>query len=185
MFKEDSNLINNNEVTGTETESLEDIDVLKTALLEEKNKAEGYLANWQRTKADLDNYRKQAEQEKAEIIEFANKTLILSLITVLDDFERAFTSMPAKLNESSWTEGIKLIYNKLKAILLAQGLVEIKAQGELFDPCSHEAVMQQEGQDGIVIQEIQKGYKLKDRVIRCSLVTVGSGVEEKIKIEDN
>ena len=179
MFREDSNLINNNEVIGTETERLEDIDVLKTALLEEKNKTEGYLANWQRTQADLDNYRKQAEQEKAEIIEFANQTLILSLITILDDFERAFASIPTELNESSWNEGMKLIYNKLKAIIVAQGLVEIKAQGELFDPCLHEAVMQQEGQDGMVIQEIQKGYKLKDKVIRCSLVTVGSGVEEK------
>ena len=97
----------------------------------------------------------------------------------MDDFERAFASIPTELNESSWNEGMKLIYNKLKAIIVAQGLVEIKAQGELFDPCLHEAVMQQEGQDGMVIQEIQKGYKLKDKVIRCSLVTVGSGVEEK------
>ena len=172
-------MINNNEVIGAESERVDDMEVFEQDLLEEKNKAEGYLANWQRTQADLDNYKKQAEHEKLEIVEFANKTLILNLLTVMDDFERAFASMPAELSNSSWIEGVKLIYNKIKAILEAQGLAEIKAPGELFDPCSHEAVMQQEGQEGIVIQEIQKGYKLKDKVIRCSLVTVGSGVEEK------
>ena len=172
-------MVNNDEVTEVKIEQLEDMEVLKQALLEEKNNAEVYLAHWQRTQADLDNYKKKAEQEKLEIVEFANKTLILNLLAILDDFERAFTSMPTELNELSWTEGIKLIYNKLKAILAAQGLVEIKAQGEPFDPCLHEAVMQQKGQEDTVIQEIQKGYKLKDKVIRCSLVTVGSGIEEK------
>ena len=119
------------------------------------------------------------EQEKEEIIEFANSTLILNLLTIVDDFERALASVPAQLTESSWMDGIRLIYNKLKAILEAQGLAEIKAKGEPFDPHLHDAVMCQDGEEGIVIEEIQKGYKLKDRVIRPSRVAVGKGEEEK------
>ena len=86
--------------------------------------------------------------------------------------------MPAHFIRSTWTEGVKLIYNKLKSTLEAQGLAEIKAKGEPFDPHLHEAVMNQEGEEGIVIEETQKGYKFKDRVIRPSLVTVGTGKEE-------
>jgi len=93
----------------------------------------------------------------------------------MDDLERAFASVPADLDESNWTEGIRLIYNKLKATLEAQGLTEIKAKGEPFDPHLHEAVMQQEGKEGMIIEETQKGYTLKEKVIRPSLVIVGKG----------
>ena len=169
----------NDEAAEVEVERIESVETLKQALAEEKEKAEKYLANWQRSQADLINYRKHAEQEKRDIVEFANSALILNLLTSLDDFERALASVPAELAGSSWTEGIALIYNKLKATLEAQGLAEIKAQGEVFDPHLHEAVMSQDGEDGAVIDEIQKGYKLKDRVIRPSRVIVGKGEEEK------
>ena len=97
----------------------------------------------------------------------------------MDDLDRAFASVPAELDESNWTEGIKLIYNKFKATLEAQGLTKIEARGEPFDPRLHEAVMQQEGQDGIVVEETQKGYKFKEKVIRPSLVIVGKGEEKE------
>jgi len=169
----------NDKSTETEVEQVEDIEALKQALTEEKEKAEKYLANWQRTQADFANYKKRAEQEKMEIVEFANSTLILNLLTIMDDFGRAFSSLPAQLAEFSWFEGIKLIYNKLKTTLEMQGLVEIKAKGEPFDPHLHEAVMRQEGKEGLVIEQIQKGYKLKNKVIRPSMVIVGKGKEEK------
>jgi len=145
------------------------------ALAEEREKAEKYLANWQRCQADFDNYKKRSEQEKGEVIEFANSALISNLLPIMNDLERAFASVPAELGESNWTEGIKLIYNKFKATLEAQGLTEIEAEGEPFDPRLHEAVMQQEGEEGMVIEEIQKGYKFKGKVIRPSLVIVGKG----------
>ena len=156
-------------------EQAEDIETLQQALAEEREKAENYLGSWQRCQADFVNYKQRAEQEKAESIEFANSTLICNLLPVMDDLERAFASVPADLEESNWTEGIKLIYNKLKATLEAQGLTEIEAREEPFDPRLHEAVMQQEGKEGMVIEEMQKGYKFREKVIRPSLVTVGRG----------
>ena len=172
----------NNKPTETGVEQVEDIEALKQALTEERERSEKYLANWQRTQADFINYKKRAEQEKIETVEFANSTLILNLLTIIDDLERAFDSLPAQLTGFSWIDGIKLIYNKLKATLEAQGLAEIKAKGEPFDPYLHEAVMRQEGEEGVVIEEIQKGYKLKNKLIRPSLVVVGKG-KGKGKIE--
>jgi len=172
-------LVENNETTETEVEQVEDLETLKQALAEEKERSEKYLANWQRAQADFDNYKKCAEQGKKEIVEFANSTLILNSLTVVDDLERAFASLPAEVAGFSWTEGVRLIYNKFKAILETQGVAEIKAQGEAFDPHLHEAVMCREGEEGMVIEEIQKGYKLKDKVIRPTMVIVGKGKEEK------
>jgi len=174
----------NNKPTETGVEQVEDIEALKQALTEERERSEKYLANWQRTQADFINYKKRAEQEKIETVEFANSTLILNLLTIIDDLERAFDSLPAQLTGFSWIEGIKLIYNKLKATLEAQGLTGIKAKGEPFNPHLHEAVMRQEGEEGIVIEEIQKGYKLKNKVIRPSMVIVGRGEEQPSQKEE-
>jgi len=167
----------------TELEA-EDIDSLKKALEEEKAKAERHLNNWQRAEADFDNYKKRAEQERSESTKFANMVLILSLLPILDDLERAFNSLPAKLAQLTWIDGIRLIYRKLQATLEARGLSEIKTLGENFDPTVHEAVSQGEGEEGKVIEELQKGYKLYDRVIRPALVVVGKGKEEEKKEEE-
>lgn len=176
---EEEKLSNKDKTAEIEVEQIENVETLKQSLAEEKEKAEKYLANWQRSQADFVNYKKRMEQEKREMVEFANSMLILNLLTVMDDLERAFVSLPAQLMGFSWIEGIKLIYNKLKTILEAQGLAEIKAKGEPFDPHLHEAVMRREGKEGIVMEEIQKGYKLKDKVIRPSMVIVGEGKEGK------
>ncbi|TET86953.1 MAG: nucleotide exchange factor GrpE [Dehalococcoidia bacterium] len=157
----------------------EDIDSLKKSLEEEKAKAERYLSNWQRAEADFNNYKKRADQERGEVARFANIALVLNLLPVLDDLERAFNSLPATLAQLTWIDGIRLIHRKLQAILEAQGLSEIKTVGESFDPTVHEAVSQGEGEEGKVIEELQKGYKLHDRVIRPALVVVGKGKEEE------
>ena len=155
-----------------------DVETLKQALAEEKGKAEGYLANWQRTQADFINYKRRSEQEKEEIGKFVNATLMLSLLPVLDDLERAFKSISPELAKLTWIDGIRLIERKLGANLEAQGLSQIKAQGEPFDPNLHEAVRHGKGEEGIVVEELQKGYKLHDRVIRPTMVVVGNGEEE-------
>jgi len=174
-------LAEDDEVIEELLEQAGDIETLQQALAEEKEKAERYLANWQRSQADFDNYKKRNEQVKGELIEFASSALISNLLPILDDLGRAFAAVPAELNESNWTEGIKLIYNKFKTTLEAQGLTEIEARGEPFDPRLHEAVMQQRGREGIVIEEIQKGYKFKEKVIRPTLVVVGMGGRKEAK----
>ena len=166
-------------------EQSEDIEILQKALAEQKDKAEKYLANWQRSQADLENYIKRAEQEKAETVEYANKMLMLELLPILDDFERAFGSLPVELDEQHWTDGMKLIYNKTKAVLEAQGLAEIIAKGECFDPYCHEAAGQLEGEEGVVLEEIRKGYKLKGKLLRPSVVMIGAGNENKTKEESS
>ena len=158
---------------------------LKKALEEERAKTADYLSNWQRSQADFVNYKRRIEQEREEVVKFANATLVLNLLPVLDDLERALENVSGKLAGMTWVEGIELIYRKLKAILEAGGLSEIKAVGEVFDPNLHEAVMEVEGEEGKVIEELQKGYKLNDRVLRPTMVKVGSGKKEEVQEESN
>jgi molecular chaperone GrpE len=157
----------------------EDVAVLQKTLAEEKAKAEKYLANWQRAQADYINFKKRSEQEKEEVKQFGNAMLIVSLLPVLDDLERALASVSAKMAGLTWVDGVRLIYHKLRTILEAQGLSEIKAVGQPFDPKLHEAVLRAPGEEGIIIEELQKGYKLKERVVRPSMVVVGQGKEQK------
>ncbi|MEE8174273.1 MAG: nucleotide exchange factor GrpE [Dehalococcoidia bacterium] len=155
----------------------DDVASLRKALAEEKARAESHLANWQRAQADFINLRRRHEQERDEVTRFANATLLLSLLPVVDDLERALASVSPKLAGMTWVDGIRLIYRKLQATLETQGLSEIKAVGEPFDPHIHEATMYGEGEEGIVVEELQKGYKLHDRVIRPTMVVVGKGRE--------
>ena len=168
---------NNIETNESQDEESEDIDSLNEALEEEKAKAEKYLSNWQRSEADFNNYKKRVEQERSEIAKFANLSLILNLLPVMDDFERAFNTAPGNSDQENWADGISLIFRKLQAILQAQGISEVQAIGEKFDPSIHEAVGQGEGEEGTIIEEMQKGYKLGDRLIRPALVVVGQGKE--------
>jgi len=164
-----------------EVAEIEDVESLKQALTEERARAESNLANWQRTQADFINYKRRSEQEKEELGKFANTSLMLSLLPVLDDLERAFASIPPRSTKLTWVDGIRLIERKLRASLEAQGLSRIQALGETFDPNFHEAAMHGKGRDGMVIEELQKGYKLHDRVIRPAKVVVGNGEEEENK----
>ena len=163
-----------------------DTESLKMALAEEKEKSENYLANWQRAQADFINYKRRNEQEKEETIRFANTELMLSILPILDDFERALNSIIPEVAEASWLEGVQLIERKLRISLEDQGLSTIEALGEKFDPYLHEAVRQDKGKEGIVVEEVQKGYKLHGRVIRASRVVVGNGeIEEENNREDS
>ena len=165
------------DIKQAEVKQAEDIESLQKALAEEKEKAEKCLANWQRAQADFINYKRRSEQERAEVVNYANSTLILSLLPVLDDLERALASVPDELAESRWVDGIRHIYRKMQAVLEAQGVSSIEAEGKDFDPNFHEAVMTAEGEEGKVIEETQKGYKLRNRVIRPTKVKVGKGSE--------
>jgi molecular chaperone GrpE len=141
--------------------------------------AQRYLGNWRRAEADFENYKKRVEQERAESAKFASMALILNILPVLDDLDRAFKSIPEKLAHLTWTDGIRLIQRKLQATLEAQGVSEIKAMGENFDPSIHDAVGQTTGEDGKVIEEAQRGYRLHGRVIRPAFVIVGNGKQQE------
>ena len=155
---------------------------LEAQLEEEKKKAETYLANWQRAAADFQNYTRRTDQEREELGRLANAALVINILPILDDLERALTSVDTRLAGLTWIDGIRLIYRKFQAVLEASGVREIKAEGEDFDPRYHEAVMYGEGEEGKVISEVQKGYMLGDRVIRPSAVVIGRGQKE---IENN
>lgn len=158
-----------------ESAKTEDIESLKQALTEEQAKAEANLAGWQRAQADFINFKRRNEQEREEFARFANASLMLELLPVIDDLERALEHVPAKFASTAWVDGVKLIYRKFKATLESQGLTQIEALGKPFDPNLHEAARQDKGEAGIVIEEIRKGYQLHDKVIRPTTVVVGNG----------
>ncbi|MCK5434797.1 MAG: nucleotide exchange factor GrpE [Dehalococcoidales bacterium] len=178
MTQQEPEEVTNNEAE-LETVEIEDVETLKQALAEEKRKAEDYLANWQRAQADFINYKRRTELERQDFNRFANANLILSLLPALDDLERALSSIPPKLAKHSWVDGIRLVERKFKSSLETQGLTPIKALGEPFDPNFHEALRQDKGKEGIIVEEFQKGYMLGDRVLRPAKVVVGNGEEEE------
>jgi molecular chaperone GrpE len=146
-------------------------------------KSEEYLENWKRSQADFINLKRRSEQEKLEMGKYANNQLILMLLPVLDDFERAFDSITPQAAKSHWLAGIRLIETKLRDTLKSVGLIPIEALGQPFNPTLHEAVMQGKGLEGVVLQEMRKGYKVFEKVIRPSQVIVGNGEREEIDEE--
>jgi len=157
----------------------DDVEVLKQSLLEEKTKAEEYLTNWQRAQADYINYKRRSEKEKEELADYSRAAIIQCVLPILDDFERAISAIPDQEADSNWVEGVRMIERKLRMTLESEGLSCIDAIGEPFDPYQHEAVRQQSGEEGMVIEDIRKGYKYRDRVIRPSQVVVGNGESEE------
>ncbi|MBI2914229.1 MAG: nucleotide exchange factor GrpE, partial [Chloroflexi bacterium] len=158
-------------VEGLRQPSLED------QLAETKAEAERLRNNWQRAEADFQNYKRRAEQERDENRRFALASLIINLLPILDDFERAFGSLDARLAGLTWFEGIYHIYRKLQQALQNAGVSAIEAEGQSFDPRLHEAVAHAEGEEGKVLAEVQRGYRLHDRVLRPAMVVVGKGKE--------
>ena len=161
-----------------EVEEVSELEALRQALEKAKAQAADYLDGWQRARAEFANYKKRNEQERQELFKLANTTLMSRLLPIFDDFERAFQTLPRSLLSFTWIDGVALIYRRLQAILEAEGLTLIETEGENFDPLLHEAVTYEENaehQEGQVIGEVQKGYKLGDRVLRPALVRVAKG----------
>ena len=140
-------------------------------------KADEYWNQLLRTAADLDNYKKRAAREKQEAIKHANESLLGKLIPVLDNFEMALAATSSTNAESadSLQQGVSMIQQQLKQALADASLEEINATGQPFDPNYHEAVSQQESTEvpeGHVLQQLRKGYKLRDRLLRPATVIV-------------
>ena len=152
---------------------------LEEQLAQAREDAQKYLANWQRAEADFQNYKRRVEQERDEGRRFASAALIINTLPILDDLERALMSLDAHLAGLPWFDGIRLICRKLQLVLENNGVTIIEAEGQQFDPRYHEAVMHAEGEEGKVLAEVQRGYKLYDRVLRPAMVVVGKRKEEK------
>lgn len=161
----------------SEINEIDNIEELKKALAEEKAKSEANLAGWQRAQADFINYKRFAEQEKAETCKVANIGLLAAILPILDDFERAIASIPADRGKEKWAEGFNLIHRKFKDTLHKQGVVQIQALGMEFDPHIMDAMSAGKGKKDIVVLELERGYKLNDKVIRPAKVIVGNGEE--------
>ena len=153
------------------------VDSLKSLLDEERQKAQSFMASWQRAAADFQNYKRRVEEERSETARFASAALIINLLPMIDDLERALKNVDTHLAGLTWVDGIRLIHRKFQAVLEMTGVQEIEADGETFDPSQHEAVSQGPGEENKVIAVVQKGYKLGDRVIRPAMVVVGHGGE--------
>src|SRR5947199_6213418 len=110
------------------------IDALDQELAEARERADRYHSNWQRSAADFQNWKRRTDQEKTELSRVAEGAMALELLRVLDDFERAFQSLPRELYALTWIEGVSLIGQKLYSVLQSRGLSPIQAAGEEFDP---------------------------------------------------
>jgi molecular chaperone GrpE len=128
-----------------------------------------------RLQAEFDNFRKRTERERLEFAEYAGEQTVRALLPILDDFERALKAATSGNGADEFVRGIELIYNRLLDVLKKQGLEPIVTEGAQFDPHQHEAigrVESSEHDDGAIVQEFQRGYNFKGRLLRPSMVQV-------------
>ena len=154
-------------------------------LVKEKD---SYYAMAQRSQADLVNYKKRASEEKEEIRKSTNFFMILKILPIIDDFDRAISIIPDDSIKSSWGEGLVLVQRNLINTLESLGVKKIEAKGNEFDPREHEAILYEESKtlsEGIVVNVIRDGYKLKDQVIRPAQVTVSKSHEIQKDLKEN
>jgi molecular chaperone GrpE len=181
MMPVDNDNLNNGEpVSGNpETAGAPETSELEQAYEAEKKRADECLANWQRAQADFINFKRRNEQERLEFNKFANASAFLAMLPVLDDLERALAAIPSEFSGEKWVEGVRLVERKFKSSLELQGVKPILALGMAFDPNFHEAVRQDKGPEGMVMQEFQRGYSLNGKLLRPAKVVVGNGEEDK------
>jgi len=144
-------------------------------LVQAEAKAAEYLDGWQRARAEFANARKRLERGRIEAYSSAGVDYVTKLLPIIDDFGRALNSAPAAIVSDPWFEGLDLVNRKLQSMLESMDVRPIEAVGQPFDPNFHEALSLRPVDDvesGIVIEELQTGYRLGDKVIRPSLVNV-------------
>ncbi len=160
-----------------DSQPTEEIDRLKKELEEKTRLAEERLEQMKYLRAEFDNYRKWSEKEKGAIIALANENLICDLLVILDDFERALPSLEQGKNKV----GMEMIYKNFAKILSAYGLKPIECVGKKFDPQCHEALCTEKcnKEHHTVLEELEKGYQLKSKIIRPSKVKIAEHVSEE------
>jgi len=151
---------------------VDEVEVLKKQLEDARLEAAEYKDGWQRSVAEFSNYRKRLDRESEFTYQNAVASIAKHYLPILDDLERALAARPADL---AWAEGIELICRKVQAILEAEGIRRIEAEGQTFDPNMHEAISQEPSSEyasGQVIAVVRNGYMLGERVLRPAMVRV-------------
>lgn len=181
MKKKDEKLENQEvEETQDTTETAVDeqqIQELKTQLEENTKKCEDYLDKLQRNAAEFENYKKRTAKEKESIYSDTVADVVAAFLPVVDNMERAIAASGKEDDGKSLQEGVEMVYRQLQGVMKNLGVEEIKCVGESFDPQLHNAVMHIEDEaqgENVVVEEFQKGYTIKDKVIRHSMVKVAN-----------
>lgn len=156
-------------------EPRDEAEQVRAELEEARREKEQFRNLAQRAQADLINYKRRVEEERQDFERQVTSRLLLKLLEIMDDFERALAHVPAEDEQEPWVEGIRMIFQKMNALLEAEGVAKIQAQGQPFDPWEHEALFHEEAEslpEGHVVQVIREGYRLRDRVLRPAQVSV-------------
>ncbi len=151
-------------------------DELQARLQQLEQEAGSYKDQYLRAAADLKNYKRRAEEERANLIRNATAGLIMKLLPILDDFDLAMQHVPDEIRNNPWFAGVEGVRRKLELVLESEGVKPIEAEGRPFDPNYHDAIMREDAgpeHAGKVTQDLRRGYLLHDRVIRPSMVKVG------------
>jgi molecular chaperone GrpE len=160
------------------TKLLADIEQLKTELAAAQAQADEYLAGLQRERAEFQNFRRRTAEEREASLGLADAGLISKVLALADDFDRAIEARPEHLAGDAWADGITAIDRKLRLLLESEGVRPIEASpGTSFDPREHEAIANVPGTElpaGAIVEEVRRGYRLRDRVIRPALVAVAA-----------
>lgn len=157
------------------SEQVVDTSALAEELQQAQDKAREYFEGWQRERADFANYKRRIDRDQQMISANMKGDIMKRYLPVLDDLERALKARPTEDATATWAEGIELIYRKLQSILEAEGLQRIPAEKQQFNPTFHEAITHEDNPDhesGQIIEVVQQGYTLGDRVLRPALVRV-------------
>ncbi len=161
------------------TKLLADIEQLKTEGEAIKGQADEYLGLLQRERAEFANYRRRTAEERERELGLAGEDLIRKVLAIADDFDLAIDHVPPEIASNPWVSGVVAIDRKLRSLLESEGVTQIDASpGRSFDPREHEAIAHVPvlGQrDGEIVEEVRRGYRLRDRVIRPALVAVAQG----------
>ncbi|MCB9456581.1 MAG: nucleotide exchange factor GrpE [Anaerolineaceae bacterium] len=148
---------------------------LHTQIAEAQKKAQDFMEGWQRERAEFANYKRRIERDMKDIRQNAALDVLLALLPVIDDFERAFSNIPDDISGHAWLEGMTLIHRKFLKMLDDQRIEVLDPVGQPFDPNRHEAVGMEDSdtiESGHVVITLQKGYIWGDRVLRSALVKV-------------
>ena len=169
------------EIDISPTKLLADIEALTIERDAARQQAEDYLAGLQRERAEFANYRRRTTEEREAMLGLAGEDLIRKVLVLADDFDRAIDARPEAIADDPWVEGVTAIDRKLRALLESEGVTQIDAApGTPFDPREHEAIASVPGtehKDGEIVNEIRRGYRLRDRVVRPALVAVAASAD--------
>ncbi|PIN75000.1 nucleotide exchange factor GrpE [Candidatus Woesearchaeota archaeon CG10_big_fil_rev_8_21_14_0_10_37_12] len=168
----------------TKEKEVPEIERLKLQIAERETKIQDYTNHLKRLQAEFENYCKRVEKERKEFMGLATERVIVRLLLIIDDFERALQQLNDLPEQTS--KGVEMIFKNLHKVLDEEQVMPIKSVGEKFDPYKHEVLLQVESEEpeNIILEELQKGYTMNGKVIRYAKVKVSKGKQEEVTQND-